>query len=156
VHYPTAMDGAGKQRVKDALIAQVKAALRSSRAHVSAEDSAAELDPVSSYSVDDQSQADEAGDLGGLTERVARRQEDLLSRIESLDFGPKSVVSPGALVGFDGDSYVVGVAAAAFDCDGISYEGIASDAPIYASLEGLRAGDTFDFDDHEYRVDFVA
>lgn len=150
------MDETAKRRVREALIAQVRGELRKSSANVAAEDSAARLDPDSAYSVDDQSQADEAGDLGGLSASAERHQAELLKQVEALDFGPKTVVSPGALVGFDGDRYVVGVAVGAFECDGVSYEGISSDAPIYSSLKGLRAGDTFEFGGGVHRIDFVA
>jgi transcription elongation GreA/GreB family factor len=150
------MDSVAKQRVKDTLLAQVEAELRASRANVTGEDSAASLDPDSSYTVDDQSQADQAGDLGRLIEETGERQAGILSRIDDLDFEPRTEVTPGAIIGFDGDRYVVGVVAAAFECDGITYEGISPDSPIYATLEGLRAGDTFTFDGREHRLDFVA
>jgi hypothetical protein len=153
---PAVMDSVAKQRVKDALLAQVEAELQASRASVAREDSAAKLDADSSYSVDDQSQADEAGDLGGLFEGIEERQAGTLGRIADLDFGPKTEVSPGAIVGFDGDRYVVGVVAAAFECDGITYEGISPDSPIYATLKGLQPGDTFTFDAREHRIDTVA
>jgi hypothetical protein len=150
------MDEVGKQRVKDALIGQAEAELRSSRTDVTRHDSAAKLDQDSSFSVDDQSQSDEAGDLGGLFEGVADRQAGVLKQIRDLDFGLSSAVSPGALVGFDGDRYVVGVVAAPFDCDGITYEGLSTDAPIYPALAGLRLGDTFSFGGHDHRIDFLA
>ena len=153
---PTAMDGAAKQRVKDVLIAQVEADLRSSRADVAEHDSAAQLDPDVADSVDDLSQSDEAGDLGGLLGAVGDRQKATLTRIDNLDFGVKTAVVPGALVGFDGARYVVGVVAAAFECDGVTYEGLSSNSPIYASLDGLRLGDTFSFNDREHRIDFLA
>jgi hypothetical protein len=89
------MDSVARQRVKDALLAQVEAELRASRAKVAGEDSAARLDPDSSYSVDDQSRADEAGDLGGLFEGTEERQAGILRRIDDLDFGPKTEVTPG-------------------------------------------------------------
>ncbi|WP_329000634.1 hypothetical protein OHA18_40140 [Kribbella sp. NBC_00709] len=150
------MDGMDKSRVKDALLRQVEAELQAARGDVSREDSAAKLDQDSSFSVDDQSQASQAGDLGGLFEDREQRQAGILSGIEKLDFGPRSEVGPGAIIGFDGDRYVVGVVAAAFECDGATYEGISTDAPIYAAVEGLRAGDTFTFADHDHRIDFVS
>lgn len=150
------MDEVGKQRVKDALIGQAEAELRSSRTNVTRQDSAAELDPDSSFSVDDQSQSDEAGDMGRLLEGVADRQAGILKQIRTLDFEITSAVAPGALVGFDGDRYVVGVVAAPFDCDGVTYEGLSTDAPIYPALEGLRLGDTFSFGGHDHRIDFLA
>lgn len=150
------MDEVAKQRVKDALIVQAETELRLSRASAAGQDSAAELDPDSSYSVDDQSQSDEAGELGGLFEGIEDRQEGVLAQLKDLDFGLKTVVGPGAFVGFGGARYIVGVVAAAIASDGVTYEGISSDSPIYASLIGLRVGDTFTFDGHEHRVDFLA
>ena len=145
-----------KSRVKDALLAQVDAELRAAQGDVAREDSAAKLDQDSSFSVDDQSQAYEAGDLGGLFEGREQRQAGVRSQIEKLDFGPRSEVGPGAIIGFDGDRYVVGVVAASFECDGATYEGIAADAPIYAAIEGLQTGDTFSFAGHDHRIDFVS
>ena len=153
---PAVMDSVAKQRVKDVLRAQVEAELRASRVSAAGQDSAARLDPDSSYSVDDLSQADEAGDLRGLFEGTEERQAGILGRLDDLDFGPKTEVIPGAIIGFDGDRYVVGVVAAAFECDGVTYEGISPDSPIYATLKGLQAGDTFTFDAREHCVDFVA
>ncbi|MFI5694274.1 hypothetical protein ACIA58_20665 [Kribbella sp. NPDC051586] len=145
-----------KSRVKDALVRQVEADVRAAQGNVAQEDSAAKLDQDSSFSVDDQSQAAEAGDLGGLLEGREQRQAGILSAIEKLDFGPRSEVGPGAIIGFDGDRYVVGVVAAAFECDGATYEGISADAPIYAAIEGLHAGDAFSFAGRDHQIDFVS
>jgi hypothetical protein len=153
---PAAMDSIAKQRVKDALIAHAEAELRSSRAGVAERDSAAQLAPDVADVVDELSQSDEAGDLGRLLDDVENRQKATLTRIENLDFGVKTAVGPGALVGFDGARYVVGVVAAEFECDGVTYEGLSSDSPIYSSLTGLRLGDTFTFAGHEHRIDFLA
>ena len=150
------MDSVAKQRVKDALIAHTKAELRSSRADVAERHSAAQVDPDVAASVDELSQADEAGDLGGLLGDLEDRNQATLSRIENLDFSAKTAVGPGALVGFDGARYVVGVVAAAFECDGVTYEGLSSDSPIYASIRGLRLGDTFAFAGREHRIEFLA
>ena len=150
------MDKVAKQQVKDALIAQAEAELRTSRADVAEHDSAAQLDQDVTDSVDALSQSDEAGDLGGLLDDVHDRQKANLARIENLDFGVKDAVVPGALVGFDGARYIVGVVAAAFDCDGVTYEGLSADSPIYAALEGLRLGDKFTFAGHDHRIDFLA
>lgn len=150
------MNAVDKGRIKDALLRQVEADLRAAQGDVAREDSAAKLDQDSSFTVDDQSQAAEAGDLGGLLEGREQRQAGILSQIEKLDFGPRSEVGPGAIVGFDGDRYVVGVVAAAFECDGATYEGISTDAPIYAAIAGRRAGDTFSFAGHDNQVEFVS
>ena len=145
-----------KQLVKDALMAQATAELGSSRAASAAEHASGELDQDSSFSVDDLSQSDEGEELSALLDDVEKSRADSASQLDGLDFGPKDTVVPGAIIAFGGDHYVVGVVAAAFDCDGVTYQGISADAPIYTSIEGLRAGDTFTFNGHEHRIDLVS
>ncbi len=152
----TTTDEATKSRVRDALLDHAKAALRALDANTSSEDRAGRLDQDTSLSIDDISQSDEAGDLGGLSEDAAARQQAALHQIEALDFSHIDQVGPGALVGFDGQRYVVGVVASPFDCDGVTYEGIASDSPIYPLIEGLQVGGTFSFNGHDHTIDFVA
>ena len=149
------LDAAAKQRVKDALKAHANAEIAASGDAESAEHSAAELDQDASYSSDDLSQSDEAGELSVLLGDAREQQQANLARIDQLDFGVKEVVEPGAIIAFGGESYVVGVVASTFECDGVSYEGISADSPIYAAIEGLRGGDAFTFNDHQHHLDMV-
>ncbi|GAA3116736.1 hypothetical protein JOF29_006134 [Kribbella aluminosa] len=144
-----------KLRVKDALLAHLEAHLRATDAAVGREDSAARLDPDAVFSVDDQSQSDEAGDLGGLFEQVGERQHSTVEAAEQLDFGPATEVRPGAIVVLDGSRYVVGVISSPFECDGATYEGMTTDAPLYGAIKGLHGGDTFTYDATEHEIDSV-
>lgn len=153
---PATLDAAAKQRVKEALTAQDAAQIQSSGETVAVEGSAAELDPDSSFSVDDQSQSDEDGELHGLINAAEEQQKANLAELEALDFGPKSIVEPGAIIAFGGGHYVVGAVASAFEADGVTYEGIAADSPIYAVIQGLKQGDSFSFNGHDHTLDLVA
>lgn len=150
------LDEAGKQRVIEALEATLASGLSGSAAAASDERAAAELDQDDSHSVDDVSQSDQAGDLKALNEQIVAHQESVIARVAALDFGAKDRVEPGAVIGFGGERYVVGVPAQAFEVDGATYEGIADDAPIYAAIAGLRAGDEFTFRDQTHTLDFVS
>jgi hypothetical protein len=150
------MDGEAKLRVRDALRARVEIQLSSSTQAVADERSAAELDSTSSYTSDDVSQSDKEGELAGLLGGSEDHQLGVLRTIDGLDFGPQRTVVPGAIIAFGGDHYVVGVVAEAFDCDGITYEGISADSPVYAVIRGLSVGDSFTFNGHEHRLDLVA
>lgn len=152
---PVKLDDAAKQRVKDALRAHIGAQLAASDAAASAERSGAELDQDSSYSSDDLSQSDEAGELHELLEAAEEKQRADLAAIDGLDFGAKDAVEPGAIVAFGGDHYVFGVVADGFDSDGVTYEGISADSPVGRVIAGLRAGDTFGFNGQEHRLDLV-
>lgn len=150
------MDDKAKLRVKAALLAHLEARLRATDTAVGREDSAAMLDPESSFSVDDQSQSDEAADLGGLFEKVGEHQHSTVAVAEQLDFGPTTEVRPGAIVVLDGSRYVVGVVSSPFECDGATYEGMTTDAPLYGAIKGLHAGDSFTYDATEHRIDSVS
>lgn len=150
------MDAAAKQRVVEALRAQERADLAGLDDAVGAEHAAAEVSQEDSFQEDDLSQADAAGDLAGLYEEVAARQESAVAHVEALDVGPKYVVEPGAVVAFGGERYVVGVVADSFDVDGVAYEGISADSPLYAAIAGLRLGDTFTWRNETLTIDLLA
>lgn len=150
------MDAAAKERVIHALVEQLRSELASTQATVAEQKQAAEVDQDSSISVDDLSQADAAGNLTALFEESTDRQQADIDTVEALDVHHTDVVEPGALVGFSGGRYVVGATSDSFSCDGIAYDGISQDAPIYPSLVGLRVGDTFEFNGRTHTIDFVA
>lgn len=55
-----------------------------------------------------------------------------------------------------GRLFVVAVSTGRFKCDGNEFMGISTLAPIYAELEGKRAGDTISFNGREFVVEEVA
>lgn len=152
---PEELDDAAKQRVKDALKSQADAHLQAADATVSDERAAAEIDPDASYDADDLSQSDEEGELYGLLGGARDQQRAGLVAIDALDFSRTDAVRPGAIIAFDGDHYVVGVVADAFECDGVTYEGISADSPLYQTIVGLALGDEFTFNGQTHRLDLV-
>lgn len=150
------LDAAAKERIRTALKAQAEAAIGHAHDLASSEHSAAELGTDTPHTDDDVSQSDEEGEFVARFEEIEDQQELLVGEIDELDLGPHDSVVPGAVVAFGGGRYVVGVVAAAFDSDGVSYECISVDSPLYAVIEGLKTGDAFSFDGHEQRIDFVA
>jgi uncharacterized protein with von Willebrand factor type A (vWA) domain len=152
----TPLDLTTKLRVKDAMLVRARAELGAQVESASTERDAGQLDQDTSLEVDDISQADEAGDLERLLTDSASRQKRVVEQIEDLDFAHTDRVAAGAIVGFGGDRYVVGVGVGPFQSDGVTYEGIALDSPVYAEIEGLRVGDRFAFAGLEQRIDIVA
>jgi hypothetical protein len=152
----TSLSSTTKLRVKDAMLDQARAELHAQVVDAGTERDAGELDHDTSLEPDEISQAREAGDLEGLLADSATRQQQLVERIEALDFTHTDRVAPGAIVGFGGLRYVVGVNVGPFQCEGVTYEGIAADSPVYAEIEGLHVGDTFSYAGDEQRIDIVA
>jgi transcription elongation GreA/GreB family factor len=107
----------------------------------------------------DQDQASQEfgnAELAQYFEGPTRTHEAALRRLQSIDFGPKSRVEEGAAVQVDDRWYVVGVATQAFVCDGQTYMGISTEAPIYKALEGARAGDSVEFRGRDWKIQAVA
>jgi transcription elongation GreA/GreB family factor len=107
----------------------------------------------------DQDQASQEfgnAELAEYFEAPTRTHEAALSRLQSIDFGPKSRVEEGAAVQVDDRWYVVGVATQTFVCDGQTYMGISTEAPIYRALEGAKAGDNVEFRGRVLKIQAVA
>ncbi|TDT30845.1 hypothetical protein CLV29_2251 [Naumannella halotolerans] len=152
----TTMDAAAKQRVREALLAQLQAQLEASQESIAVETEGAQIDEEDDHREDDTAQSYEYGDKAGVLEEFAAGQEQRAETAEDLDFSLTDVVRPGAIVGFDGNRYIAGVVSDAFDVDGITYEGISADAPAYQALEGKHLGDGFSIGDRGHTIDFLA
>ena len=152
----SSMDAAAKQRVKDAFVASARAELEALQENAQVEEDSSRLDQDSSFSIDDLSQADEAADLSDRFQQSREYQSQRLAALENLDVAPTGTVTPGAIVGFDGNRFLVGAVSSGIECDGTKYAGISGEAPIFAEINGLTIGDTFTFRDREHRIDFLA
>jgi hypothetical protein len=107
----------------------------------------------------DQDQASQEfgyAELAEYFEAPTRTHEAALRRLRSMDFGPKSRVEEGAAVQVDSRWYVVGVATQTFVCEGQTYMGISTEAPIYRALEGAMAGDDVEFRGRILKIQAVA
>jgi hypothetical protein len=81
---------------------------------------------------------------------------EALDTLRAIDFGPKQEVVEGAAVCFNGRWFVVAIATTEFVCDRITYMGISRQAPIFKAMEGKAAGDVFEFNGREIRIEAVA
>lgn len=149
------IDQTTKRAVLEAVREQANAALAASRERFGHERAAAEVDQDDSVALDDLSQSDEAGDLAGFAADAIAEGEATLATLDQLDLAATDVVRAGAVVAFDGARYLVGVAAAAVTVDGVPYEGISADSPVFAAIDGKRAGETFTVAGTDHTLDLV-
>lgn len=149
------MSDRAKEAIRAALRAQIEADLAAANEYEAEERGAAELDPVDSYADDDVAHADEAAELANLAQYAIAGDRASLDALAALDVSPTDVVRPGAVVAFGGQHYLVGLVARPFEVDGVSYEGIATDSPVYALIEGLGAGATFSVNGTDHRLESV-
>lgn len=130
--------------------------LRQSRDAYAAYLAGAKPDRAEPSDPDQSSQEIGNAELAEYFEGATRSYEAALKRLQSIDFGPKTRVEEGAAVRVDDRWYVIGVATQAFVCDGLTYMGISTDAPIYQALAGATAGESVEFRGRDWNVQAVA
>jgi transcription elongation GreA/GreB family factor len=133
-----------------------EAQLQQSRAAYAAYLAGARRDRSEPVDQDQASQEFGSAELAEYFEGPTRTHEAALRHLQSIDFGPKSRVEEGAAVQVDDRWYVVGVATQAFVCDGQTYMGISTGAPIYQALAGATAGDDIEFRGRRWKIQAVA
>lgn len=116
----------------------------------------ARLDRSEPIEDDEQAQAELASDLSEAFDDTVHSHSEKLEKLAAMDFGPKSKVEEGAVVKLSGRFFVIAVSTGKFVCDGNEMMGISTQAPIYAEMEGKRAGDAISFNGRKLVIESVA
>jgi hypothetical protein len=115
----------------------------------------ARLDRSEPIENDEQAQAEIASDLSEALDDTVHNYSDKLSKLQTIDFGPKVKVEEGAIVKLGGRHFVISVSRGKFSCDGNEVMGISTQAPIYAVMEDMRIGDSFTFRGMKFVIEDV-
>lgn len=145
-----------KQIVKQTMLSLEARDLESAREKYLEYVASARLDRSEPIEDDEQAQAELASDLSEAFDDTVHSHSDKIEKLSTIDFGPKSKVEEGAMLKLHGRFFVVAVPTAKFACDGNEIMGISTQAPIYAELEGKRAGDTVSFNGRDLVIEEVA
>jgi hypothetical protein len=111
------------------------------------------LDRTESARRDDASMAEAASELAEAFDQPIHTSAEKLAKLKGIDFGPKNHVAEGAIVNLNGRFLVVAVPTSRFVCDGQSFMGISTEAPIYRRMQGLREGDRFTFGGNRFTIE---
>ena len=103
----------------------------------------------------DASQAEMASELAEAFDQPIHAHFDKIDKLKSLDFSTKTDVEEGAVVKLNNRYFVISISSAVFECEGESFMGISTDAPIYQPMEGLQTGDTFTFHQQKFEIQAV-
>lgn len=144
-----------KSHLRTTMLALSNAELK--QAHESYEQflTGAMLDRSETIEAHAQSQAEQSANLAEAFDDLEQEVETKIKVIQSLDFGPKDEVEPGAAVKIGNRFLVIGASTNEFVCQGQKFVGISVEAPIYAALEGKTAGETCDFRGRKLVIDQV-
>ncbi len=102
---------------------------------------------------DDASMAEAAGEIAEAFDQPVHTSAEKVEKLKAIDFGPKNWVAEGAIVKLNGRFFVISVPTSRFVCDGESFMGISTDAPIYHRMQGLRDGDKFTLGGHPFTIE---
>lgn len=145
-----------KNIIKETMRSLDGAALRSARETYFDYVAGARLDRSEPIEIDEQSQAEFASDLSEALDDNLHDHADKLDKLRTVDFGPKSAVTEGALVRLSGRYFVIAVSTGKFMCDGREVVGISTAAPIFAAIKGARVGETVEFNGRQLVIEEVA
>ncbi|MDG5969346.1 MULTISPECIES: hypothetical protein [Hyphomicrobiales] len=145
-----------KDHIRETMLSLETAALQSARKKYLDYVSTARLDRSEPIENDEQAQAEVASDFAEALDDTLDDYVDKLDKLRTIDFGPKSEVSEGAVVKLSGKHFVISVSTGRFICHGQELMGISTMAPIYEAIEGARAGETVQFNGRDLTVEAVA
>ena len=129
--------------------------LATAQAHYDAFLKDAQLDGREEHDKDDIVGARENMDLAAAFDHPVQTHHAKIEVLAGLDFSLKEAVEPGAVVRFNGRSFVVAVSTTRFDLGGKTFIGISQQSPIYQAMAGLRAGDSFAHNGQNFVIDDV-
>ncbi|UWQ92291.1 hypothetical protein QEZ52_05790 [Aliisedimentitalea scapharcae] len=144
-----------KQAIQDRIMSLEEAELASAIAHYEAFLKDSLLDDREGHDKDDLVGARENADLAAAFDHPVQAHHAKIDVLENLDFSMTDSVRPGAVVRFNGRSFVVAVSTTRFEVDGQTYMGISQQSPIYKAMAGLEAGDTFVFNGKDVEIEDV-
>ncbi len=144
-----------KESIKNKIIEIEKEELNGLKKMYNVYAEAADLDEESTLDPEDFSQQDQSRDSAKNLEIRINRTKMALDSFLNLDFGAKTEVEPGALVLTNSLNFFIGITSAMFDFEGKKFIGLNLDAPIYAALQGAKAGDDVVFNGKEYKIQEV-
>ncbi len=144
-----------KDHVRSTMLSLTKDALKHAKQGYADFLNSAKIDRSGPVEVSDASMAEQASDLAEAFDHPVHTNIEKLDKLEAINFGAKDQVAEGAVVKLNGRHFVIAVPTSKFNCEGESFMGISTDAPIYKAMEGLTAGEEFTFGDRKYRIELL-
>jgi hypothetical protein len=85
------------------------------------------------------------------TQKLAKAKADL-ANLEAVDFSPKSIALPGAVVSTEKFHFVLGYVTIPFEFENKTMVGVSIDSPIFPEINGKQIGDVFSYSDNTYKI----
>ena len=144
-----------KTALKARMLELETAELATAQAHYARFLAEAKLGDREQHDTSDIAEARENADLAAAFDHPVKDHHSKIDVLENLGFAVRDTIGPGAVVRLGKRRFVVSVATSEFEFDGATYMGISQQSPIYKAMDGLHAGETFEFNGRSVAVDEV-
>lgn len=114
-----------------------------------------DIDELDVIDEEDFSHQFESNEIEQLVKSQLNKEEDSLRLLKSLDFGNKSVCSPGVVINTTDFNFIIGVPTVPFEFEGKQYVGISVNSPIYQVLKNAEIGEEFNFRGNNYTIESI-
>jgi len=111
-----------------------------------------DIDESDTIDPEDYSHQYESQEMEQMIKVQINRAERGLEMLASLNISPKKRVTTGAIIETDSLHFFIGYPTMPFEMEGKRFVGISTGSPIYALMNGKRAGDTFQYSGTTYQI----
>lgn len=141
-----------KKALHTLLVDAQKGIIRDLEEKIALDTSMADIDENDTIDPEDLSHQAESSNLKQLfTQKLEKAKADL-ENLEQLDFSPKTIALPGAVISTEKFHFVLGFAAIPFEFENKSMVGVSVESPIYPEIKGKQVGDEFSYSDNTYKI----
>jgi len=118
-------------------------------------ESLANIDEDNTLDPEDFSNQTVSNEMKVLLQKQLEKSKLDYEKVKNMDFSDKSEAVVGALVTTDMFNFILGVATTPFLFGNMQVVGVSTEAPIFSSLLGCKAGDSFQFSGNQYNINKV-
>lgn len=144
-----------KENVKNKLFELQEILVKELEEKVSTTHSMVDIDEGDTMDPEDFSHQYESGEMEQLMKVQLNKEKGNWEKLKTIDFGPKTSVSCGALVKTNKFNFFIGLPTVPFDVDNTHIVGISNESPIYAIMVNKKEGDEFSFRGNDYKIEKI-
>jgi hypothetical protein len=141
-----------KEELKRVMISNFELVIKELKDELASKATSADLDEDNTLDPEDYSTQTVSSEMVLLMKNQIVKAEEDLNKIKAMDFSSKEEASVGALVTTDMFNFFIGIASLPFLLGNLQIVGVSPDAPIYSSLKGRKAGESFVFAGNTYNI----
>ena len=141
-----------KKHLKESIIAAQKQLISELKEKIDSSLTMVDIDETDTIDPEDLSHQSESLEIKNLFEQKLNKAQIELDTLIHMDFSDKKEATSGALVSTENFHFLIGFAAIPFEFEGKRIVGISVDSPIYPSIKGKIAGDSFSYSENNYTI----